>query len=168
MHDIVKKMIDEALRIEEDCTYSSKGQFNSGDIWGKWHLRLGLPAAVITALAGASAFADQALLAGIAASIATALTTTLTFLRPSERAETHKAAGASYLTLRNQARIFREIELESAAEHDLTALKKRLLELAMKKDELNQTMPGILRQAYELARKDIEEGRHKHNVDIHE
>jgi len=67
--------------------------------------------------------------------------------------------------LRNTARIFREIELVSTTGQDLQALKKRLLELSVKKDELNQTAPVIPRKAYELARKDIEEGRHRHEVD---
>lgn len=163
--ELLQKMVQEIQRIEEDCTYSCKGHFNAAEDWKRWNLILGLPAAVVTAIAGATAFSDQAFWAGILASIGTALTATLTFLKPSDHASTHKSYGDQFLSLRNAARIFREIELVSTTEQDIQALKKRLLELSVKKDELNQTAPVIPRKAYELARKDIEEQRHQHAVD---
>lgn len=163
--ELLQKMVLEIQRIEEDCTYSYKGHFNAAEDWKSWNLVLGLPAAVVTGLAGATAFADQAMWAGILAIIGTAMTTTLTFLKPSDHATSHKAFGDQFLGLRNAARIFREIELISTEDQDLQALKKRLRELSVKKDELNQTAPVIPRKAYELARKDIEEGRHQHAVD---
>ncbi|OQX03360.1 SLATT domain-containing protein [Candidatus Thiothrix anitrata] len=163
--ELLQKMVLEIQRIEEDCTYSYKGHFNAAEDWKSWNLVLGLPAAVVTAIAGATAFADQAFWAGILASIGTALTATLTFLKPSDHASTHKSFGDQFLALRNAARIFREIELIGIEGQDPQALKKRLLELSIRKDELNQTAPVIPRKAYELARKDIEEGRHQHAVD---
>lgn len=169
MSDLVNKIASELLRVEEDTTYSSKGHFNASDNWKSWHLVIGLPAAVVTALAGATAFADQAMWAGILASIGTAFTTILTFLKPSGRASMHKAYANQYLTLRSRARIFREIGLGGVDLSDaegLKALKKELLSITSKRDELNQSAPNVPRKSYELARKDIEENRHTHEVDV--
>ena len=44
------------------------------------------------------------------------LTSLMTFLKPSERATAHKSSGDQYLTLRNYARVFREIRLAHACD----------------------------------------------------
>ncbi len=156
MTELKNKLKVESQRIEEDAEYSAKGHFNASERWSKYHLYLGVPFVVITAIASGSAFNNMPILAGGLALISTALTTVLTFLNPSERAETHKAVGGQHLTLRNQARIFREIEIEDC--EDLSVTKKRLLELSASRDEINQKSPSIPRKDYELARKDINEG----------
>ena len=163
MERLKNKLIAEARRIEEDADHSSKGHFNAAARWAGYHLYLGLPSAVIAAIASGSAFNDMPNLAGSLAIISTALMTTLTFLKPSERAENHKAVAGSYLALRNRARIFREIELEDGLSQD--DAKQRLMELSKNRDELNQSSPGIPRRDYELAKKDIDEGRSQHKVD---
>lgn len=102
-------------------------------------------------------------LAGSLAIISTALMTTLTFLKPSEHAENHKAVAGQYLALRNQARIYREIDLPDV---DNTEEEKDVLkQLAKKRDDLNQSSPSISRSDYELAKKDIDEGRSQYQVD---
>lgn len=163
MNDLTSKLVTEACRIEEDSEHSGKGHFNAGERWGRYHLYIGLPAALIAAIAGAAAFKDCPELAGSLALLSTALTTVLTFLKPSERAEMHKTSGGHYLTLRNQTRIYREIELANGLEE--VAAKARLMELAGTRDELNTTSPGISRCDYEKAKKDIDEGRSQYQVD---
>lgn len=163
MSELIQKLVAECRRIEEDAEHSSKGHYNAGDRWGRYHLYIGLPAALIAAIAGAAAFKDCPELAGSLALLSTALTTVLTFLKPSERAEMHKTSGGHYLSLRNQTRIFREIELANGLE--VEAAKARLLELASTRDELNATSPGISRCDYENAKKDIDEGRSQYQVD---
>lgn len=163
MSDLIQKLVEECHRIEEDAEHSSKGHFNAGDRWGRYHLYIGMPAALIAAIAGAAAFKDCPELAGSLALLSTALTTVLTFLKPSERAEMHKTSGGYYLTLRNQTRIFREIELANGLE--AMVAKARFLELAGTRDELNATSPGISRCDYEKAKKDIDEGRSQYQAD---
>ncbi len=163
MTNLKDKLITESQRIEEDAEYSAKGHFNASERWGKYHLWLGVPSVLITGIAGGSAFNNMPIIAGSFALVSTALTVVLTFLNPSERAETHKAVGGQYLTLRNQARIFREIEMEDG--EDLSIAKKRLLELAASRDEINQNSPRIPRRDYELARTDINEGRTVYQTD---
>jgi len=163
MTNLKDKLIVEAQRIEEDAEHSAKGHFNAADRWAGYHLWIGLPSAVIAAIAGGSAFNDMPILAGSLAMVSTALMTTLTFLKPSEHAENHKAVAGQYLSLRNQTRLFRELELIETS--DISEAKNRLFALANIRDELNQASPGIARQDYERAKADIDEGRSKYRTD---
>ena len=159
----VEKLTVEALRIEEDSEHSGKGHFNAASRWAKYHLFIGLPSAILAAIAGAAAFNDCLEVAGALALISTALTTVLTFLKPSEQSENHKAVAGQYLALRYQARIYREIDLPDI--EDIHDAKETLKHLAKTRDDLNQSSPSIPRRDYELAKKDIDEGRSQYQVD---
>jgi len=101
--------------------------------------------------------------ATVSALLVTALTTVLTFLKPSERSEIHKAAAGQYHALRNRVRRFREIELDDGLEGDKA--KERLFKLAADQDDLNQNSLSISRCDYEKAKRDIDEGRSQYRVD---
>lgn len=163
MSNLITKLADEASRVEEDTEHSFKGHYNAASRWARYHLWLGLPAALVAAVAGAAAFKGHPEWAGVLALVSTALTTVLTFLKPSERAEIHKAAAGQYQALRNQARIFREIGLLDG----MTAeeAKTRLFALAEARDELNQRAPAIARGDYEMAKQDIDGGRARYRTD---
>lgn len=163
MSDLQTNLIAEARRIEEDSEHSAKGHFNAADRWGRYHLCIGLPAAILAAIAGATAFTTIPEVAGGLAILSTALTTVLTFLKPSEHAENHKSVAGQYLALRNSARIFRDIEMLD--QEPTEGAKKRLLALARQRDDLNQSSPAISRKDYELAKKDIDGGRSTYQVD---
>tara|TARA_R110001599_G_scaffold263015_1_gene463605 strand:- start:1102 stop:1605 length:504 start_codon:yes stop_codon:yes gene_type:complete len=163
MSETLTKIIAEAKRIEEDSEHSAKGHFNASNRWAGYHLRIGLPAAVLAAVAGATAFANYPEVAGSVAILSTALTTVLTFLKPSEHAENHRAVAGQYLALRNRTRIFRDLELVDDIQ--IAAARTRLEELAETRDELNQTSPGIPRKDYETAKADIDSGRSQYLVD---
>jgi hypothetical protein len=163
MSEVVARLAAEAARIEEDTEHSFKSHYNAAARWAGYHLWIGLPSALVAALAGAAAFKSQPELAGALALVSTALTTVLTFLKPSERAELHKAVAGQYQALRNQARVFREIGLMDDVTHD--EAKTRLFELVKARDDLNQGSPGIARRDYELAKKDIDGGRARYRVD---
>jgi hypothetical protein len=163
MDDLQTKLIAEARRIEEDTEHSAKGHFNAAARWGGYHLCIGLPSAILAAIAGATAFSEVPEVAGALAIFSTALTTVLTFLKPSEHAENHKSVAGQYLALRNAARIFREIEL--IGQEPPEESKKRLLVLAAQRDDLNQASPAISRKDYEQAKKDIDEGHSTYQVD---
>jgi len=163
MSDVITKLADEARRIEEDTEHSFKGHYNAAARWGRYHLWIGLPAALVAAVAGASAFKGHPEWAGALALVSTALTTVLTFLKPSERAEMHKAVAGQYHALRNQARIFREIGLLDGLM--IEEAKSRLFELSTARDDLNQRAPSIARSDYELAKQDIDSGRARYRVD---
>lgn len=163
MTDLHTKLTNEAQRIEEDTEHSAKGHYNAAARWAKYHLWLGLPSAVIAALGGAAALKDQPEVAVGFALLSSALTTVLTFLKPSEQAEMHKTAAGRYHALRNRTRLLREIEFADGVEPAYA--KEQLLALASERDELNQSSPTIARRDYELAQQDIDAGRARYRVD---
>ncbi|WP_206955954.1 SLATT domain-containing protein [Trinickia acidisoli] len=153
----------EAKRLEEDATYSSKGHFNAEDSWMLRNYWLGVPATILAALAGATLFKSYPELASLSALAASLLTGLMTFLKPNERAAMHRAAAGQFLSLRNQARFFREIELLQT--DGLDELRDRLKALSTMRNELNDKSPSIPRWAFVAARKGIEEGEATHKVD---
>ena len=153
----------ELYRIEEDCIHSGKAHFNAGVRWSSYHLWLGVPAVILSALAGTAFFKDEPEIAGAMASIVTILTALMTFLKPSERASSHKSSGDQYLTLRNDARVLRTIKLDVAC--DDAAAVANLDEITKRRNELNQASAQVSRRDFELARKGIEEGEAQHLAD---
>jgi hypothetical protein len=153
----------EAERLEEDTTYSSKGHFNAEDTWVRRNYWLGVPATILGAVAGATLIKSQPELATAFTLLASLLTGLMTFLKPNERAALHRAAAGQFLALRNEARIFREIELLQSDRLD--ELSERLKTLSSARNELNLKSPSIPRRAFVAARKGIEEGEATHKVD---
>ncbi|MCU6456035.1 SLATT domain-containing protein [Sphingomonas sp. A2-49] len=154
---------DELQRIEEDCIHSGKAQFNAGVRWSRYHLFLGVPAVILSALAGTAFFKGQPDIAGIMSTIVAILTALSTFLKPSERASSHKGSGDQYLTLRNDARVLRTVKLDAAC--DDAAAIANLDEITKRRNELNQASAQPARRDFELARQGIDEGEAAHRVD---
>jgi hypothetical protein len=153
----------ELERIEEDCIHSGKAQFNAGVRWSRYHLFLGVPSVILSGLAGTAFFKDQPEVAGIMSTMVAILTALSTFLKPSERASSHKGSGDQYLTLRNDARVLRTIKLDAAC--DETAAIGNLDEITKRRNELNQASAQASRMDFEQARKGIDEGEAAHRVD---
>lgn len=153
----------EAERLEEDSTYSSKSHFNAEQVWERRHYWLGIPATAFAAIAGAALFKSYGELGSALALLASLLTGLMTFLKPNERAAMHRVAAGQFLALRNDARIFREVELLQTER--LQELPERLKALSATRNELNQKSPSIPRSAFVAARKGIEEGESTHKID---
>lgn len=153
----------EAERIEEDATYSSKSHFNAEDTWVRRHYWLGIPATALAAIAGAALIKSQPEWASALTLLASLLTGLMTFLKPNERAALHRAAAGQFLALKNEVRLFREVDLLQV--HQLDELPVRLKALSATRNELNQKSPSIPRGAFIAARKGIEEGEATHKVD---
>jgi hypothetical protein len=160
---LTEQLRREALRVEEDCEHSLKGHYNASDEQVRLYNWLGIPAAICAAISTGSAFGSYSVFAGISAGIATLLTAALMFLKPLEKAETHKTAAGQYHALRNKVRRFREIELLENS--DVNAMKQRLLDMGERQDELNQSSPTIPRTAYEKAKEDIDANMTQYRVD---
>ena len=154
---------NETHRIEEDALHSMKGHFNAGSLWGKVHLALGLPSAVLAGWAGIEAFSDNPQLTAILAIVSAALTATVTFLKPQAVSDNHSNAGGEYNKLKNKTRRFREIELPSLEDEEA---KQLLNDLAEQRDSLNSMSPDIPRWAYNKAKSNIEEGHANYKVDV--
>lgn len=171
MENMAKEnLIKEARRIEEDSLYSAKGHFVAANFWSNFHLWIGVPTTILAAIAGVSAlsqFDNHNIIAGFLAIIVAALTAVTTFLNPNERANSHLNAGNKYNSLRNEARIF--CEIDSCGENNsIQEITKQLKELAKQRDELNQNSPQIPRWAFKRARKGIGEGEAAYKIDEYE
>lgn len=158
-----EKIVDELRRMEEDCIHSGKAHFNAGDRWNWWNYAFGIPSAALSAAAGGAFFNDYPTIAGAMASVVTLLTALMTFLKPAERAAEHKSAGDQYLSLRNDARVFREIEMPQL--NDDGAAFKGMQGLTKRRNELNQASPQFSRRDFLKARKGINAGEATHQVD---
>lgn len=163
-NEIVKKLTSEAKRIEEDALYSFKGHHNTAESWKNVHYWIGIPTVILAAAGSASAFNEENIIAGVLGIIVASLTALSTFLDPSGKQNTHKASGSAFGVLKNQARLFYEIEV--TIENDASKLQKMLKILSIKRDELNSTSPTIPRRAYLKAKKDIESGSNTYKIDM--
>ena len=153
----------ELQRIEEDCIHSGKAHFNAEIRWTGYHYWLGIPSVVLSALAGLAFFKDHPEAAGIMSGIVAILTSLMTFLKPSERSVSHKRSGDQYLSLRNDARVFREIRLPATP--DQQAAVDGLDEFTNRRNELNQASPQFSQGDFQKAREGIDAGEAAHRVD---
>lgn len=160
---IADKIENELKRMEEDCIHSGKAHFNAAARWNGWNYVFGLPSVGLSALAGAAFFKDYAVVAGLMTSAVTVLTALMTFLKPSQRSSDHKSAGDQYLSLRNDARVFREIELMQVA--DDAAAIAGMNGFTTRRNELNQASPQFSEGDYKKAKKGIDSGEALHAVD---
>lgn len=156
----------EASRIEEDVLHSAKGHFCAGARWGNVHLWLGIPASVLAGLSGVSAlssFDNHTIIAGVLALFVGAITAIITFLNPQERAKVHHHAGTEFNSLRNQARIFRQIVMNG--QDDDPTLTTKLVALDTRRNQLNENSPQIPGWAYHKAKKSIDRGEAQYQTD---
>jgi hypothetical protein len=164
----VQEIIKEAKRIEESSLFSAKGHFAAAEAWSRFHLGIGLPNAVLAALAGAIALSFTSssvghIIAGILSIVAAGLAGLQTFLNPNERAAAHLNAGNNYEALCGKVRIFWTVECwEENSERVLT---EKLKDFADQKEKLNRTCPQIPSWAYRKAKKGIEAGEGRYSVD---
>lgn len=164
-------LITEAERLEEDTLYTSKGHYSAADWWRRLHLRVGVPTAALTAIAGLVIVAGPAKLFGLpvdaafgAVAIAGAASTAvMTFLGPEKRGTEHHAAGDRYNAIKGRARRFRQIDaLGPATDQELS---DRLDAMIRERDELNASSPLVPESAHKKAHKAIESGETNYWVD---
>jgi hypothetical protein len=153
----------ELERIEEDCIHSGKSHFNAHERWSSFHYWLGIPAVILSSIAGLAFFKDHPEIGGTISAVVAVLTALSTFLKPYERAASHKSSGDQYLSLRNDARVFREIKLHHVC--DAQSAVDGLAEFTKRRNELNQASPQFSTRDFLKARDGINAGEATHRVD---
>ena len=113
--------------------------------------------------ASAAFFKDYPILAGSMTSTVAVLTALMTFLKPAERASSHKSSGDQYLALRNDSRVFREVSLLRVVDDD--AAVNAMMGLTTRRNELNAASPGFSVSDYKRAKAGIDAGEALHAVD---
>ena len=163
MKEFKKTRATECQRIEEDSEQSSKRHFTAADRWSSYNNWLGIPSVLIAAIASAVSFATVPVLGGILTAATACLTAILTFLKPSERSASHTAFGNQYLRLRNETRMFREIDLPRLNDED--TISDNLKQYALQRDNLNDGAPITADNDYKKANDGIESGQTEYKVD---
>lgn len=157
-----EKLLDELYRIEEDALYSMKGHYNAAARWRWWYLILGITNVISSVIAGITAFSDIDLLIKIATIVVAIVTGLSTFLECSKKSENHRAAGNSFLRIKNRARFIKDIRSENINDSELENIISELLD---QKDELNAASLPIPEFAYKKAKAEIEKGNATYQID---
>jgi hypothetical protein len=160
-----EKIINEAKRIEEDSLHSAKGHFYAAQRWVNINLWLGSASAILATIAGTSALSQfdyHSIIAGIFSIIAATSTAIITFINPNEKAATHQRAGNKYNAIRNDVRIFYDIEITKI--DDKRAIEN-LKQLNDRRNKLNINSIQIPKWAFEKGKKGIKEGEAKYKID---
>ena len=87
---LIREIINEAERIEEDAVHSGKSHFNASSLWSTVHYLLGIPMTVCAAWAWIDAFSDTPQYAGHLAMATTTFAALQTFINASSHASQHK------------------------------------------------------------------------------
>lgn len=153
----------ELMRIEEDCTHSSKAHFNAAERWSGYHYCLGIPCVVISSLAGIAIFKEYPIFTSLMAILVAILTALITFLKPSEIASGHNASGTLYLTLKGDARKFRTVDLD--IERDDKILSHRLNEFTERRNNLNTNSRQFSKSDFLKAKAGIDAGESQYEID---
>jgi hypothetical protein len=160
-----EEIVKEAARIEEASSLTSKAHFKAAEMWGWFHIALGLPTVIIAGVAGAAAFGKLdagGTLAGYLSIAIVVLSSITTFLDPNKRASEHLNAGNKYDALLNKLRIFRTIECWEEPDEVLSDRVKRYSD---DKSALNQSCPQVSTTVYRLAKRGIQQGEANYSVD---
>jgi hypothetical protein len=107
-HRWQRRQIDAAIaKIEEfrdRCAPAAERYERLADLWGRLHVALGLPAAILAAVAGVAALADfSKTISGVVALCAAALSATTTFLGGADRQRGAKARADALRELATEA-----------------------------------------------------------------
>jgi hypothetical protein len=155
----VEQLRAEALVIREAALIGAERHYAAETPWYYSIYWLGLPSAVLSAIAGAAAlsqYPQSSYVAGGISIIVAILSSLMTFLDPSKRANAHHTAAKGYERLYHEAGFFYRIEALDGAD-DIKQRKVRLTELAKKRNDLDEASPAIPGRAYEVAEKHIKE-----------
>ena len=145
----------EAKRIESDALYTAQANFHQAVVFGRLHVALGLPAVVLSALAGTAILAGGSdAVAGACALAAAVFATADLFISSERRASEHSAQGVEYRKLQHDARRLRTLDVFSAA---VDTRRARLEELAGRHTDLNR-MNRPSEWAFRHARRKIASG----------
>ncbi len=158
------RLLTEGRRIEESAKWSGQNQFEQAKIWRGSNYIIGVPSAVLGAIAGAATLATTVgrLWAGIAMLASAALTAIMTTLNLSRHKDEALVAANAYLAVQQDARVFCEIDLHKL---DYEEARQALSELIARLQEVHKSAPLVSKRAYKKAKKNIEGGGQTYKID---
>lgn len=160
---------DEANRVVIDATYSGRSHQLMGTTWEKIDRWIGLPSTILSSIlaggAGITALADaDTWITATLALVAAILSAVRSFLRSEENADAHGLKGDRFISLRNDAISFQEVDLHSSL--SLDALTDRSKNLSERRNALREAPPRHLpRWVYEKTKTSIQNGESDYEDD---
>jgi len=159
---------DEGNTLMIDSLYSARSNQFAAQRWATVATWLGLPTSILSAILAAGA-------AGTAINGSNGWTVVLTvtvavlnairsFLHPEQTLRGYQNKGAGYLALRNDARLFRDVDLRSSK--SIEDLMSQLHNLAARRNALNGQPPLVIpKWAFKGAQKSIAAGESDYRKD---
>jgi hypothetical protein len=148
---------DEAKRVRLTALLAAERHYAAETPWYHMVYYLGIPSTILSAVAGAAAFSKiekSEIVAGSISIIVAILTSLMTFLDPTKKAELYHATAKSYEGLYHQSGYFGRVEL-AKENPDINKCEEALKLLIAKLNELNESSPSIPGRAYRIAEKNI-------------
>lgn len=162
-NEIIDNIKKEAERIKEDSIYSSKGHFESSKFWRYFNYILMIVSIASLVLCLVLTFSDyNKIVVGIFGIISAFITVILIFLNPQEKYIAHQNSANKYLSLKNRARIFLDIE---SSDMDLERQKDYIKFLDFERNTINENSLPIMNMYYKNAKKQIESDKTKYKID---
>ncbi|MEE1622494.1 SLATT domain-containing protein [Zafaria sp. Z1313] len=154
----------ELSRLEENARYSQQSQFEQSKIWRSTNLQLGIPAAVLAAVAGTIMLVSEEwqVFAAIVSLLSAALATTTTTLSAERRSDRAATAANAYRDIQMEARQLLLIDLGRLEYDDA---RDRLRNLTDRYAEISRGAEPVLRRAYVSAKKNLAAGGQTHSID---
>ena len=162
--DKTEEIINEAKRLEEDILYSSKARFAMSNFWYYLHAIFGIVVIGGSILFGALSFANLnwPMDINILSLIVIVISMLKVFFNPFEQSRTNKNLGDEYNILKQEIRLFYNIEVhKNTSDENIYKIKK----FAEEKSSIDYKSSPILGWFYNRAKKSIEKEEHKHEVD---
>lgn len=155
--EILENIEKEIERIKEDSIYSAKGHFDSAKYWRYWNYFLTVASIASVCASLVFVFSDlDKFWIGFITIVSGLIAMLLVFSNPQEKYISHYNSGNRFLSLRNKARIFLEVESKDMGiEQQVESLKK----LDSKRNKINKHSLPIGSMGYKSAKKQIEVDR---------
>ena len=157
MNDAKELLRKEAKGIQQACLIAAEEHYAAETPWFNARHWLGIPLALLSAVASAAAFSKinhSEILAGVISLMVAVLTALSSFLAPDKQANEHHKFAKDYERLYNEAGYFFRVE-SVISQADQTKLEEKLNALKTKFDDLNHSRPGITGKAYKVAAENI-------------
>lgn len=150
----LKPLAEEIDRIHESALWSAQGQFEQMKLWRAMNIFLGVPAAVLAAIAGGVGLAADSATStpGVLALISAGFGAALTALNPSGRVSSAQSAANSFLGIQTDARQLLTVRLPHMSRED--ALED-LVNLTSRRDEVSSTADPTSTYAYWRSKRNI-------------
>ena len=156
---VIEKIKSESTELEEEARFAAAAHRINSRKWQKWSLYLGIPATILAAVAGVTAFSElPEAVTGFVAILAAALTGISTFLSPSDTATSHRTSSATYNRIRRHANLLRDLDAATVKQDDEASVKElaqTLRDLTNQLSEAEQAAPTLSHASRKQAKEEI-------------